>query len=79
MPEILVVGDREHVRLTYSEELKEAGYEVATAENGYKLIEKIKEEKPDWVILDIKMVDYDGLDILQDIPNNYYDLPRTIL
>jgi DNA-binding response OmpR family regulator len=75
MPKILVVDDEEHIRLLYSEELKEAGYEVLTAENGYKLLEKIEEEKPDLVILDIKMVDCNGLDILQDIRNDFYDLP----
>jgi DNA-binding response OmpR family regulator len=75
MPKILVVDDEEHIRLLYSEELKEAGYEVITAENGYKLLETIEDEKPDLVILDIKMVDYNGLDILQDIRNQFYDLP----
>lgn len=75
MPKILVVDDEEHIRLLYSEELKEAGYEVITAESGYKLLERIEEEKPDLVILDIKMVDYNGLDLLQDIRNRYYDLP----
>jgi len=75
MPKILVVDDEEHIRLLYSEELKEAGYEVITAESGYKLLEKIEEGKPDLVILDIKMVDYNGLDILQDIRNRFYDLP----
>jgi len=75
MPKILVVDDQEHVRLLYSEGLKEAGYEVTTAENGYKLLERIEEEKPDLVILDIKMAAYNGLDILQDIRNGFYDLP----
>jgi len=75
MPKILVVDDQEHVRLLYSEELNEAGYEVITAEGGYKLLEKIGEEKPDLVILDIKMVDWNGLDLLQDIRNHFYDLP----
>ena len=75
MPKILVVDDEEHIRLLYSEELKEAGYEVITADSGYKLLERIDEEKPDLVILDIKMVDYNGLDLLQDIRNQYYDLP----
>jgi DNA-binding response OmpR family regulator len=75
MPKILVVDDEEHVRLLYSEDLKEAGYEVITAESGYKILEKIDEEKPDLVVLDIKMVDYNGLDILQDIRNHFYDLP----
>ena len=62
MPKILVVDDEEHIRLLYSDELNEAGYEVITAESGYKLLERIEEEKPDLVILDIKMVDYNGLD-----------------
>ena len=75
MPKILVVDDEEHVRLLYSEELKKAGYEVITAESGYKILEKIDEEKPDLVILDIQMFDYNGLDILQDIRNHLYDLP----
>jgi DNA-binding response OmpR family regulator len=75
MPKILVVDDEEHIRLLYSEELKEAGYEVITAESGYKLLERIEDEKPDLVVLDIKMVDYNGLDLLQDIRNQFYDLP----
>jgi DNA-binding response OmpR family regulator len=71
----LIVDDEEHIRLLYSEELTEAGYEVITAESGHKLLERIEEEKPDLVILDIKMVDYNGLDLLQDIRNRFYNLP----
>jgi len=75
MSKILVVDDEEHIRLLYSEELNEAGYNVTTAQGGYKLIERIEEERPDLVILDIKMGEYNGLDILQDIRNDFYDLP----
>lgn len=72
---ILIVDDEEHIRFLYSEELTDEGYEVITADSGYKLLERIEEEKPDLVVLDIKMVDYNGLDLLQDIRNKYYDLP----
>jgi DNA-binding response OmpR family regulator len=75
MAKILIVDDEEHIRYLYSEELSEAGYEVITAGSGYKLIETIEKEKPDLVVLDIKMVDYNGLDLLQDIRNKVYDLP----
>ncbi len=75
MAKILIVDDEEHIRELYSEELQEAGYEVATAESGYKILEKIEKEKPDLVVLDIKMGEYNGLDILQEIRNKYYDLP----
>ena len=72
---ILVVDDEAHIRLLYTEELTEEGYSVITAENGAGLLDRIDREKPDLVVLDIKMVDYNGLDLLQDIRNKYYDLP----
>jgi DNA-binding response OmpR family regulator len=75
MAKILVVDDEEHIRLLYSEELSEAGYEVITAADGYELMERIEKEKPDLVILDIKMVDYNGLDLLQEIRSKFYNLP----
>lgn len=72
---ILVVDDEAHIRMLYTEELTEEGYEVITADGGLNLLERIENEKPDLVVLDIKMVDYNGLDILQDIRNKFYDLP----
>ncbi|MGA3118673.1 MAG: response regulator, partial [Syntrophobacteraceae bacterium] len=75
MPKILVADDDEYIRLLSSLELKDAGYEVITAEGGYKILERIEEEKPHLVILDIKMTDCNGLDLLQDIRNHFYDLP----
>lgn len=78
MAKILIVDDEEHIRFLYSEELTEAGYEVITADSGYKLLDRIEQEKPDLVVLDIKMVDYNGLDLLQDIRNRYYDIPVVL-
>jgi DNA-binding response OmpR family regulator len=78
MAKILIVDDEEHIRYLYSEELSEAGYEVITAESGHMLLEKIEEEKPDLVVLDIKMVDYNGLDLLQDIRNKFYTMPVVL-
>jgi len=78
MAKILIVDDEEHIRFLYSEELSEAGYEVITVDSGLGLIEKIESEKPDLVVLDIKMVDYNGLDLLQDIRNKFYDMPVVL-
>ncbi len=75
MAKILVVDDEEHIRMLYEEELKEEGYEVATAASGKNILELIEKEKPDLIILDIKMTDCNGLDVLQQIRNNYYNLP----
>ena len=78
MAKILVVDDEEHIRLLYFEELSEAGYEVITAADGYELMERIQNEKPDLIILDIKMVDYNGLDLLQEIRSKFYNLPVVL-
>ncbi len=75
MAKILVVDDEEHIRFLYSEELSDEGYEVITHDSGEGLLEKIEKEKPDVVILDIRLVDYNGLDLLQSIRNKYYNLP----
>ncbi len=75
MAKILIVDDEEHIRMLYQVELEDEGYEVSTAADGYKLLEKIERDRPDLVLLDIKMAGYNGLDLLQEIRNRFYDLP----
>jgi CheY-like chemotaxis protein len=75
MKKILIVDDEEVIRMLYAEELEEEGYEVVTAGSGRGLVEMIQEGKPDLVILDIKMAEHDGLDLLQDIRREFYDIP----
>ncbi|AMM42220.1 chemotaxis protein CheY [Candidatus Desulfofervidus auxilii] len=75
MPKVLVVDDEEHIRMLYEEELKSEGYEVVTVATGRGILDLIEKEKPDIIILDIKMVDCNGLDVLQQVRNKYYNLP----
>jgi DNA-binding response OmpR family regulator len=75
MAKVLIVDDEKHIRLLYSEELKEEGYDVALAADGKDILSRIEREKPDVIVLDIKMVSTNGLDVLQEIRNKYYNLP----
>jgi CheY-like chemotaxis protein len=75
MARILVVDDEEHIRLFYHEELSDEGHKVWTVATGHELLKRIHHIKPEVVILDIKLVDYDGLELLQEIRNQYHDLP----
>ena len=75
MKKILIVDDEEVIRMLYGEELEEEGYSVITAGSGHGLMEMVGREKPDLVILDIKMAEHDGLDLLQDIRKDFYDIP----
>ncbi len=75
MAKVLIVDDEKHIRLLYSEELKEEGYEVFVAADGNDILDRIEKDRPDVVILDIKMVSSNGLDVLQEVRNRYYNLP----
>jgi DNA-binding response OmpR family regulator len=75
MAKILLVDDEEYIRLLYTEELSEQGHKVSTVASGHELVRKIDSLQPEVVVLDIKLVDYNGLELLQAIRNKYHDLP----
>lgn len=75
MKKILVADDEMAIRLLYSEELKEEGYEVFTASNGREALEIVEKEPLDLVILDIKMPEMDGIEALRQIKEKKPDLP----
>jgi CheY-like chemotaxis protein len=75
MKKILVADDEMAIRLLYSEELKEEGYEVYTAANGREALEIIQKVPLDLVILDIKMPEMDGIEALRQIKEKNPDLP----
>ena len=72
---ILVVDDEENIRRLYAEELVAEGYEVSVASSGDFAVESIREDYPDLVVLDIKLVDGSGLDVLGSVKETYRDLP----
>ena len=70
-----MVDDGEHIRHPYSLELSEEGHEVSALANGNNLLKKIDRLQPEVVVLDIRLLDYDGLEQLQEIRNRHNDLP----
>jgi two-component system, response regulator, stage 0 sporulation protein F len=75
MKKILVADDEMAIRLLYSEELKEEGYEVYTASNGREALDIVEKTPLDLVILDIKMPEMDGIEALRQIKERKPDLP----
>ncbi|WP_461210350.1 response regulator [Desulfocurvus sp. DL9XJH121] len=73
---ILVVDDEKHIRMLYQEELQADGYAVGTSDGTEDILEALDREKPDVVILDIKLgPNISGLDLLQKIRSREQDLP----
>ncbi|MDP4093074.1 MAG: response regulator [Bacillota bacterium] len=70
---ILVIDDTELMTKYISDILTNADYEIVTASNGIDGIEKVREEKPDLVLLDIVMPGMNGFEvckILRDDESN---------
>ncbi|MBW1741016.1 MAG: response regulator [Deltaproteobacteria bacterium] len=75
MKKILVADDEDVLCELYAEELSSEGYEVITTRDGAALIEMIEQHEPDLIVLDIRLGKYDGLALLQEIRNAYYNMP----
>jgi len=47
--------------------LEKEGFRPVTAMNGLEALNKVKEDKPDLVVLDLMLPEMDGLDVCQRI------------
>jgi len=64
---ILIVDDEAAFRDIFGVKLKAAGYEIATAENGVEGLKKLRELKPDLMMLDMQMPQMNGAETLEKI------------
>jgi len=79
MPKILIVDDERAIRRTLRDILEMEKYEVDEAEDGLSSLVKIKQDKFDVVILDIKMPKMDGMDVMDRLSEVAPDLPVIMI
>ena len=65
MAKILVIEDDRFLRELISRKLRNEGYNVIEAIDGEEGLRKIKEEKPDLVLLDLILPGMDGFEVLK--------------
>ncbi len=75
MKKILVVDDEANIRILYADELAEEGYEVVTAANTAEAVEKLQEFEFDLTVLDIKLKNESGIELLQKLVKERHDMP----
>jgi CheY-like chemotaxis protein len=65
MPRILVIDDSADLAMVMRMLLERAGHEVITAENGRRGLRRFFEDRPDLVVLDLRMSELDGWETLE--------------
>ena len=76
---ILVIDDEKAIRWSLGEALKNQGYDVVDAENGKKGISLFKQEPADLVILDLKLPDTNGIEVLKQIREEDDEVPVIMM
>jgi len=67
MAKILVVDDDPDMRLAIASVLRSRSYEIIEACDGREALRKIREEKPDLMLLDLLMPEMDGFAVVKEL------------
>jgi CheY-like chemotaxis protein len=78
MTTILLVEDNKYQRLLYEQELRFEGYEIVTAIDGEDALEKVQEQLPDIIIMDIIMPKMNGIEAMDRILSRHKSIPIII-
>ncbi|WP_461240106.1 response regulator YycF [Paucilactobacillus sp. N302-9] len=71
MKKILVVDDEKPISDIIKFNLTKEGYAVVVAYDGEEALEKVEEEKPDLIILDLMLPKVDGLEVAKRVRANH--------
>ncbi len=66
---VLVVDDDVGILRVFKSILEKEGYSVETAETGKAALEKIKEDEFNVYLIDVKLPDIEGTELLLNVPN----------
>jgi two-component system phosphate regulon response regulator PhoB len=79
MAKILVVDDEPDALELVSFNLKSAGYEVVTADNGSEALKKARQHVPDLILLDVMLPEVDGLEVCKLLRRDPATAPIPII
>jgi len=76
---VLIIEDSQLVRINIGRYLEQKGVIVNFAENGIEGLEKVRQKKPDIIILDLILPKMDGIEFLEEFRKYEPNLPVVIL
>ncbi len=66
MPKILIVDDEQNILLYLSEALEDEGYTITTKASGKEAVSAVEDEEYDLLLVDLKLRDIDGLEVMRE-------------
>jgi DNA-binding NtrC family response regulator len=76
---LLLVDDELDFLAAVKKALSSRGFDVETAENGDRAVERLRQYRPDVVVLDVKMPGIDGVQLFRRIHLVYPEVPVILL
>ncbi|MBN1164950.1 MAG: sigma-54-dependent Fis family transcriptional regulator [Candidatus Krumholzibacteriota bacterium] len=78
-PVVLLVDDEDTIRMFLEKTLRDEGYEALTAATGEEALRLVTSNLPDLVLLDLKLPDINGIEVLQHIKNEVPEVSVIML
>ena len=79
MSRILIVDDEASIREVLSTFLEDIGYETKAVPDGENAINWLRHEKPDLILLDVRMPGMSGIEVLKNARQLYPDMPVIMI
>ncbi len=79
IPKILIIDDEEHMCWALKKAMEKEGYQALTATSGNEGVNLLKEKGPSLVLLDLKMPEMDGMEVLKIIKEIHPKIPVIMI
>jgi len=76
---VLIVDDEKLIRWSVRRQLEEWGYLALEAESGAGGLAQIRAEAPDLIVLDVRLPDLSGIEVLREIKQNNLSIPVIMI
>ncbi|GAB6039025.1 hypothetical protein JCM15519_35840 [Fundidesulfovibrio butyratiphilus] len=76
---VLTIDDEEVIRRSFQAYLEDSGFRVLQAANGRLGLEVYRREKPDIILVDLRMPEVDGLEVLATVVKETPELPVIVV
>ena len=76
---VLIVDDEKLIRWSVRRQVEEWGYAALEAESGTGGLAQIRAESPDLILLDVRLPDLSGIEVLREIKQNNLSIPVIMI